>query len=260
MQRHKSFQSLGWKKSPGVGSGNPFQYSCLENSMDRGAWQAPVAKSQTGLKTEHKEKNIIVGESYCETVLLNFCPWVCEYVCVCVCESLSRVQLCNPMDSSLPGLSLHGIFQATMLEWIAISFPRGSSWPRDWTWLSRIAGRLFTVWATGETHGWYHAEFCIQNLQYYGLKPHEAGNYKTLTHLVTNSFIYSFIHASIYWTRVELDCPLGSDWTRFKALLLHLLTLAGHLTSLNLIFTYIKMRQIIPILHSCCENKMKNHI
>ena len=95
--------------------------------MDRGAWQAPVAKSQTGLKTEHKEKNIIVGESYCETVLLNFCPWVCEYVCVCVCESLSRVQLCNPMDSSLPGLSLHGIFQATMLEWIAISFPRGSS-------------------------------------------------------------------------------------------------------------------------------------
>ena len=92
MQRHKSFQSLGWKKSLGVGSGNPFQYSCLENSMDRGAWQAPVAKSQTELKTEHKEKNIIMGESYCETVLLNFCPWVCEYVCVCVCESLCRVQ------------------------------------------------------------------------------------------------------------------------------------------------------------------------
>ena len=41
--------------------------------------------------------------------------------------------LCNPMDSSQPGSSIHGIFQARILEWIAISFSRGSSRPRDRT-------------------------------------------------------------------------------------------------------------------------------
>ena len=58
--------------------------------------------------------------------------------------------LCDPMDCSLPGSSVHGIFQARVLEWVAISFSRGSSWPRDWTRVSRIAGRHFTVWATRE--------------------------------------------------------------------------------------------------------------
>jgi len=41
--------------------------------------------------------------------------------------------LCNPMDYSLPGSSVHGILQARILEWVAISFSRGSSRPRDWT-------------------------------------------------------------------------------------------------------------------------------
>ena len=49
--------SLGWEDSPGEGNGNPRQYSCLENPMDRGAWRATVhrvAKSQTQLKLVHK--------------------------------------------------------------------------------------------------------------------------------------------------------------------------------------------------------------
>ena len=50
--------------------------------------------------------------------------------------------LCNPMDCSLPGSSIHGIFQAKILKWVAISFSRGSSQPRDWTWVSCTAGRL----------------------------------------------------------------------------------------------------------------------
>ena len=54
---------------------------------------------------------------------------------------------CDPMNCSLPGSSIHGIFQARILEWAAISFSRGSSQPRDWTWVSRIAGRCFTIWA-----------------------------------------------------------------------------------------------------------------
>ena len=53
--------------------------------------------------------------------------------------------LCDPMDCSLPGSSVHGIFQAIVLEWIAISFSRGSSRPRDLTRVSRIVDRRFTV-------------------------------------------------------------------------------------------------------------------
>ena len=55
--------------------------------------------------------------------------------------------LCNPMDCSLPGFSVYGIFQARILEWVAISFSRRSSQPRDWTRVSRIVGRCFTLWA-----------------------------------------------------------------------------------------------------------------
>ena len=56
--------------------------------------------------------------------------------------------LCNPVDISSPGSSVHGISQARILEWVAIPFSRGSSWPRDWTWVSCIVGRRFTVWTT----------------------------------------------------------------------------------------------------------------
>ena len=56
--------------------------------------------------------------------------------------------LSNPMDCSPPGSSVHGIFQARVLEWGAISFSRESSQSRDWTRISRIVGRRFTVWAT----------------------------------------------------------------------------------------------------------------
>ena len=57
------------------------------------------------------------------------------------------------MDCSPPGSSVHGIIQARILEWVAIPFSRGSSWPRDQTWVSCIAGRFFTIWATREAHG-----------------------------------------------------------------------------------------------------------
>ena len=53
--------------------------------------------------------------------------------------------LCDPMNCSLPRSSTHGIFQARILEQVAISFSRGSSQPRDWTRISHIAGRPFTL-------------------------------------------------------------------------------------------------------------------
>ena len=57
---------------------------------------------------------------------------------------------CDPVDCSLPGSSAHGILQAKILQWVAISFSRGSSWPRDWTQVSCTAGRFFTNWAMRE--------------------------------------------------------------------------------------------------------------
>ena len=73
-------------------------------------------------------------------------------VCLVKRESESEVAqscptLCDPIDCSLPGSSVHGIFQARVLEWVAISLSRGSSQPRDQTqardqtWVSRPAGR-----------------------------------------------------------------------------------------------------------------------
>ena len=58
--------------------------------------------------------------------------------------------LCEPMDWSPSDSSDYGIFQARVLEGVAISFSRGSSQPRDWTQVSCIVGRLFTLWATRE--------------------------------------------------------------------------------------------------------------
>ena len=65
----------------------------------------------------------------------------------------SWLTLCDPVDCSLPGSSIHGILQARVLEWVTISFSRGSSWPRGRTQVSRIAGRCFTLWATKKARG-----------------------------------------------------------------------------------------------------------
>ena len=65
---------------------------------------------------------------------------------------LSHVILCDRPHGlySPPDSSIYQIFQARVLQWVAIYFSRGSFWPRDWTCVSRIAGRCFTVWATAE--------------------------------------------------------------------------------------------------------------
>ena len=64
----------------------------------------------------------------------------------------SCLTLCDPMDSSLPGSSIRGILRTRVLEWVTIFFSRGSAQPRDWTQVSCIAGRPFTVWATREAY------------------------------------------------------------------------------------------------------------
>ena len=59
------------------------------------------------------------------------------------------------MDCRLPASSVHGISQARVLEWVAFSFSRGSSQPRDQTQVFRNAGTHFTIWATREAPGSY---------------------------------------------------------------------------------------------------------
>ena len=67
--------------------------------------------------------------------------------------------LCNSMDCSPPGSSIHEIFQVRVLDWVAISFSRGSSWPRDQTRVSGIAGRFFTISVTmDDSFTWNYAK------------------------------------------------------------------------------------------------------
>ena len=73
----------------------------------------------------------------------------------CTYESESEVSqscptLCNPMDCGIPGSSVHGIFQARILEWVVISFSRASSRPRNWTYVSCIERQILYHWATRE--------------------------------------------------------------------------------------------------------------
>ena len=83
---------LGLGRPLGVGNANQLQYSCLKNPMDREAWKAMV------------------------------------HAMLCYAKSLqSCLTLCNPMNYSLPGFSVHGILQARTLEWVALSSSRESS-------------------------------------------------------------------------------------------------------------------------------------
>ena len=77
-------------------------------------------------------------------------PCVCVCVCVCVWTVQSCPTLCDSMDRSPPSSSVHGLFQASILEWVAIPFSRRSSPPRDRTCISCIASRFLTIWATRE--------------------------------------------------------------------------------------------------------------
>ena len=73
--------------------------------------------------------------------------------------------LCDLMDCSLPGSSVHGVFQARVLEWFAISFSRESSHPRDRTQVSCIVSRCLTVWATRDDPIYHYAAAAAKSLQ-----------------------------------------------------------------------------------------------
>ena len=81
-------------------------------------------------------------------LVLSLPLWSNSYIyyltVLCLVAQL-RLTLCDPVDCSLPGSSVHGILQTRILEWVATPFSRGSAQARDQTWVSCIAGRFFTI-------------------------------------------------------------------------------------------------------------------
>ena len=157
--------------------------------MDREAWRAAVhgtAKSRTRLSDwtelnwsdvshtawECEKNKICRGKQLCPKKCLQCCEvdkmpmfqrenrtrniWKKESVSSQSCSTLCNLMDCNPWSSSI-----HGILQARILQWGPILFSRGSSQPRDQTWVSHIAGKFFTVWATREApwNTWAHAKY-----------------------------------------------------------------------------------------------------
>ena len=106
-------------RSPGEGKGYPPQYSDLENSIDC----------------------IVHGVTKSWTCLSDFHFYFIDQISSV--HSLSRVQIFATLWTV--GSSVHGISQARILEWVAISFSRGSSQPRDRTRVSHMAGRCFIL-------------------------------------------------------------------------------------------------------------------
>ena len=68
---------------------------------------------------------------------------------LCCLVAKSYPTLCEPMDCRPPGSSVHEVSQARVLEWVAVAFSRGSSWSRDQTQVSYLAGRFFTTESPG---------------------------------------------------------------------------------------------------------------
>ena len=98
--------------------------------------------------------NIIPNKINTTSLLLsNTWPLFKFKGCGCMClHTQSCLTLCSPMYWSLPGSSVHEISQARILEWVAISFCRGSSQPRDQTLVSALASRFFTAEPPGKSH------------------------------------------------------------------------------------------------------------
>ena len=139
-----------------------------EMVKDRKAWHAAVHEVTVGhnlaTKQEQARVNWLRAFSWdMGSNILARTPGKEQTCCLEVLRSLEKTMvmvmvghakscptLCNPMECSLPDSSVHGISQARVLEWVVISFSRESSWPRDRTHISCLAGRFFTTESPGK--------------------------------------------------------------------------------------------------------------
>ena len=106
--------------------------------------------------------------------------------------------LCNPIECSLLGSSVHGIFQARKLEWVAIPFSRGSSWLRDWIRVSCIAG---------ESNGTPLPYSCLENPMDGGAWWAAAhGVAKSQTRLSNITFTFHFHAGAVNGNPLQCSC------------------------------------------------------
>ena len=147
--------------------------------------------------------------------------------------------LCDPLDCSLQGSSVHGILQARTVEWVAMPSSRGTSQPRDWThvsWVSCIGGQVLCHWASWEACSYYSLIGSFPYLHTQGSTPLRAC-----------SISHSSAHHTGQWSRWKH--PLGIDridscpfetclrhctprcWTRRLALFLEELKQTKHIQS-----------------------------
>ena len=117
-------------------------------------WKAWIAKHPGWEKHYQSHLGGMKGFTSPKLAWSNMCVCVC--VCVCVCAQLCPT-FCEPMDCSLPGFSVHGISQARIPDWVAISFSRESSWPRDQTCVSWVLslGR-WTLYHCATWEAWFN--------------------------------------------------------------------------------------------------------
>ena len=108
--------------------------------MQEGEITSPTFQSEWYVNPRVRTPRLIFNQ--------NPCSFQHEALLPCVLSRFSHVRLCDPVDCSPPGFSVHGIFQARILEWAAIFFSRGSTQSRDQTWVFFIPERYFTIWAT----------------------------------------------------------------------------------------------------------------
>ena len=146
-------------------------------------------------------------------VFILIYTFTCLCILICMCMHAKSLQLflilCNPMDYSLPGSSVHGILQARILEWVAMPSSRGSSWPRDRTCIYYISCIDRCV-----LYHWHHLRFGIDNFRIQSspeMQPLESPQLCSFVPNTFSIFINIFKQVSkfknIYW---EHPCYLLS--------------------------------------------------
>ena len=146
------------------------------------------------------------------------------------------------MDCSPPGFSVHGILQARILEWVAISFSRRSSQPRNRTWVSCIAGRHFNLWATREAPKWFLG--CAYNLLFIFLSS-VAKWYPTLCDPIDFSMtgftvlyhLLQFAQIHVHWVMMPSNHPI----------------LCHHLLFLPSVFPRIRVFSTVSAFHQVAK-------
>ena len=184
-----------------------------------------------------------------------------------VCESevaQSCPTLCDPTDCSPPSSFTYGILQARILEWVAISFFRGSSQPRDRTQVSRIAGRRFNLWVTREAH--MYVIHLYPFIYWWPFRLLPCPGYANSAAMNIGAHVSFWIMVRV---RVRLIWFFASNWFRhligtwcyLTVVLTCILLLANHVKHLSMcwfatIYFLVGEGNGTPLQYSCLENPM----